>query len=110
MNNKFPIYRDAYALVVAIKQVVQRFGRYHKYTLGSELQHNVYLLLEYIVFAINSKTKRLDWINQAHLNSEHLKIKIQLAKILNLYSPSTWTANCNNTLKQRQIAQIFITN
>jgi len=85
MNNKFPIYRDAYTLVVAIEQVVHKFGRYHKYTLGSELRHNAYLLLEYITFAINNKTQRLEWINKAHLNSERLKIKIQLAKTLNLY-------------------------
>jgi len=53
--------------------------------------------------------------NKFPISSEHLKIKVQLTKIFNLYlslSPDLnddWTANFSNPLKQRQISQIFIT-
>ena len=33
-----PIYRQAMQLVVHLEQVVKKFSRYNKYTLGSELR------------------------------------------------------------------------
>ena len=80
MKKSFPIYRDAYALVVQIEQVVRNFDRYHKYTIGSEMRAAAYQLLEQITHAINNKAARINWVMKAHLSSEALKIKIQIAK------------------------------
>ncbi|MCK4492528.1 MAG: four helix bundle protein [Methylococcales bacterium] len=86
MNKKFPIWRDAEALVLAIEQAVRLFARYHKYTLGQELRVAAYALLETITHAINQQKTRQQWLDKAHYQSEALKIKIYLSKSLNLYA------------------------
>jgi len=86
MNKKFPIWRDAETLVVAIEQAVRLFARYHKYTLGQELRKEAYALLEAITHAVNQQDARIAWLAKAHKHSESLKVKIQLSKTLNLYA------------------------
>lgn len=79
-QNRFPIFRDATALVIAIENAVKNFPRYHKYTLGSEMRKNAYDLLTAITYSINDKSSRRQTIKKAHQFSEILKIKIHLAK------------------------------
>ncbi len=86
MYQKFPIWRDAEDLVLAIEQAVRTAPRYHKYTLGTEMRQTAYRLLTAIGQAIQNVAARIDLLAQAHALSEVLKIKIQLAKKLNLYA------------------------
>ena len=79
-KNRFPIYRDASALVIEIEQAVRQFPRYHQYTLGSEMRKTAYDLLIAITHSINNKDSRLKTIKKAHNFSEALKIKIHIAK------------------------------
>jgi hypothetical protein len=46
-----PIWRDANALLLAIEQAVQRFPRYHKYTLGSDLRRQAMGICRLVVRA-----------------------------------------------------------
>ncbi len=90
MNKKFPIYRDANQLIIDTELTVRQFPRYHKYTLGSEMRSSAYTILENISLAINQPISMIkdkkDLIQQAHRETEKFKIKIQLAKSLNLYT------------------------
>jgi hypothetical protein len=52
-----PIYREAYDLTVHIEKIVQNFGRYHKYTLGTDLRNKCRLILEKIVETNNDENK-----------------------------------------------------
>ena len=79
-HNRFPIYRDATALVVEIENIVKQFPKYHKYTLGSEMRKTAYDLLIAITYSINNINARKQSVKKAHNLSEVLKIKIHLAK------------------------------
>ncbi len=79
-QNKFPIYRNATRLVIAIEECVKKFPRYHKYTVGSEMRKNTYDVLTAITYSINNTQTRIQSIKKAHDFSEVLKIKIHLAK------------------------------
>lgn len=46
-----PIYKQAYDLCLYIEQVVGGFGRYHKYTIGSDLRETARRVLKLIVGA-----------------------------------------------------------
>ncbi len=129
-KNKFPIYRDATQLVVAIEKAVKVFPRYHKYTLGSEMRKTAYDLLIAISYAINNVNSRKSSIKKAHQFSEVLKIKIGLANItqvqhhikhLNTYLKQLQNnaqayifvseqGYVHNRLKQRKLRQLFIPN
>ncbi len=39
MPHIFPIYKQAMMVVLHFEQIVARFSRYHKYSLGSELRN-----------------------------------------------------------------------
>jgi hypothetical protein len=50
-----PIYREAYDLTVHIvEKIVRNFSRYHKYTLGTDLQNKTRAVLEKIIEANNT--------------------------------------------------------
>ena len=53
-----PIFREAYDLSVHIEKIVRNFGRYHKYTLGTDLRNKSRCILGKIVDANNSRKRR----------------------------------------------------
>jgi len=89
MNKKFPIYRDASQLVIETEIAVKQFSRYHKYTLGSEMRVTAYNILEHISLAINQpkslSSDKKELIIKAHRDTEKFKIKIQIARSLNIF-------------------------
>ena len=40
-SEHLPIYKRSYDLCLYLEQVVQKFSRYHKYTLGADLREGV---------------------------------------------------------------------
>ncbi len=52
-----PIFREAYDLAVHIEKIVRNFGRYHKYTLGTDLRNKSREILEKIVKANNARDR-----------------------------------------------------
>jgi len=51
-----PIYRDCRRLLVHTEAVVQRFSRYHKYTVGTDLRENRGQTTVFLVFLLFSQT------------------------------------------------------
>ncbi len=52
-----PIYRAAFDLAVHIEKIVRHFGRYHKYSLGTELREKSRRIFERIIEANNSQNR-----------------------------------------------------
>ena len=52
-----PIYRDAMRLAVHIENTVRGFGRYHKYTLGSDLRNGAHKIVELVAKANGSRDR-----------------------------------------------------
>lgn len=57
-KGKPPIQRTAELFCLTLEQLVARFPRYHKYTLGSELRKNAIKLMQCIQRALHRRNKR----------------------------------------------------
>lgn len=73
-----PIYRQAMLLVVHLEQVVRKFSRYNKYTLGSELRTQAYEVIALIIKA-NGEHNRLPLLVDLRDGIERLKTTVRIA-------------------------------
>ncbi len=72
-----PIFREAYDLTVHIEKIVRNFGRYHKYTLGTDLRNKSRTILEKIMEANNAEDRLPCLLGLRH-ELESLKIMARL--------------------------------
>lgn len=72
-----PIFREAYDLAVHIEKIVRNFGRYHKYTLGTDLRNKSREILEKIVKANNARD-RASHLLELREELEALKVTARL--------------------------------
>ena len=57
-SEHLPIYRASYDLCLYIKQLVQKFSRYHKYAIGAEVRETARRVLTLVVRANSRRDKR----------------------------------------------------
>ena len=74
-----PIFRDAYALTLAMYSVTESMPRASKYSLGLDMRRLSGELVDGIVMLNRLATDRSQLFEQAYLNLERLKIHIRLA-------------------------------
>ena len=72
-----PIYRAAFELAVHVEKIVRNFGRYHKYSLGTELRERSRRVLERIMEA-NQSRERAALLGKLRLELEQLKLLARL--------------------------------
>ncbi len=84
--NRYPIWRDANRLLVAIEMAVRGFPRYHKYTIGDEMRRHAMRLCQTIHRAYSRKKSKLRLIQQAAELIDDLKVQIQLAREIRAFS------------------------
>jgi len=80
-----PVYKDCYDLTVQVLGSVRRFPRVFKYTLGEQIQNNLYSLLS-MVIRINSAIHKKELLAEAVLETELIQTQIRLAKDLNCFA------------------------
>jgi len=74
-----PIYRQAMQLAVHLEQVVRKFSRYNKYTLGSELREQAHGIVGNIIKA-NNEQGRLEALVELRDSIERLKTTVRIAQ------------------------------
>jgi hypothetical protein len=82
---QLPIWRHANQLLLYTEQVVRRFSRYHKYTIGSELRRLTSRICQTIHRAVSRKNSFKLLIQLSELIDD-LKFQIQLAKELTAFA------------------------
>jgi hypothetical protein len=80
-----PIYRASYDLCLYLEQVVHRFSRYHKYTLGTDLRDAARRALKLVVRA-NSQRDRVATLLALREEFEELKVLLRPGQDLKVFS------------------------
>jgi len=80
-----PIWRDANRLLVAVEQVVRKFSRYHKYTLGTEMRRKAMHICQQIIRIYHAGSRPVPMLQRLLTLIEDCKLQIQLAKELKAF-------------------------
>ena len=75
-----PIYRDARRLLLHTEQVVQRFSRYHKYTVGADLRTQAMRLMRGVHRAVYDKPNQARHVQDLVWQVDDYKITLQLGQ------------------------------
>lgn len=73
-----PIFRAAFDLALHLEKIVQNFGRYHKYTLGTELRDRSRAVLERVIAANTADAGRQEQLLKLRAELEQLKVLVRL--------------------------------
>lgn len=84
-QQRYPIWRDAQQLLLAIEQAVRGFSRYHKYSVGAQLRASAMRLCQAIHRAMSRRSSRLKLVQQVAELLDDLKFQIQLARELRAF-------------------------
>jgi len=74
-----PIYRDCRRLLLHTEEVVRRFSRYHKYTVGTDLRQQAMVLMRSVHQAVYDKTHQLRHVQALVWRVDDYKLTLQLA-------------------------------
>lgn len=78
------VFKDFYQLTLTIIATIREFPKMYKYTLGSAIQNNIYLILQNIVLSNSTiAAKRSVILLETITQVELLQIQIRLCKDLN---------------------------
>ncbi len=81
-----PIISLAERIVVQMEIAVQRFARYHKYTLGTDLRKQSLEVYRLAHRAWRDKSQQIQWLTQLVWAVDELKLSMQLAQQLNVFA------------------------
>jgi hypothetical protein len=74
-----PIYRDCRRLLLHTEACVQRFSRYHKYTVGADLRQQAMALMRGVHVAVYDKTNQSRHVHALVWRVDDYKLTLQLA-------------------------------
>ena len=74
-----PIYRDCRSLLLHTEQVVRRFSRYHKYTVGTDLRQNAMTLMRGVHQAVYDRPNQARHVQALIWQVDNYKLTLQLA-------------------------------
>ena len=92
-TSHLPLWRDGQRMLVWVEQVVRRFARYHKYTVGTQLRTQALTVCRLVLRAqAVDAHARLEVVNELHLAAEELKLLLQLGKQSNTTGKASYLA------------------
>jgi len=74
-----PIYRDCRRLLVHTEALVQRFSRYHKYTVGTDLRQQAMALMRGVHLAVYDRPNQPHHVQALVWLADDYKLTLQLA-------------------------------
>jgi hypothetical protein len=74
-----PIYKKAMELSVYIHNLVHKFSRYNKYTIGTDMRQETYDIIK-IIIRVNSEKNKLPLLKELIIHCEMIKNMLILAK------------------------------
>lgn len=81
-----PIVKLAESLVVQVYQAVRGFHRYHKYTIGTELQKAAMCVLEYAHRTWRERDHQVVWTRRLVIAIDTLKLRMQIGSRLRAFA------------------------
>jgi hypothetical protein len=81
-----PVYRDIKRLVKLVEEAVCRFGRYYKYTLGTDLRQQAMKLMRLVHRAWRDKAHQLTHLQNLLWVLDDFRLTLQLAKELAVFN------------------------
>ena len=82
-----PIYRDCRRLLLHTEEVVRRFSRYHKYTVGTDLRQNAMALMRAVHQAVYDRAHQAQLVQALVWRVDDYKLTLQLAIELGAFAP-----------------------
>lgn len=82
--DNLPLYKTSYDLLLQVFEVVKKFEKQYKYTLGDKIKNEVVDLITSIYRANSSFDERLQNIKKARQQVEVLKLYMRLSKDLKI--------------------------
>ncbi len=79
LYENLPVFKAALDLAVYFEKIVQHFGRYHKYTIGTDLR-NLSRKILILIAKANTKRERKESLEETLEKLRELKITIKLCK------------------------------
>lgn len=83
-----PIYRDCRRLLLHTEQMVMRFARYHKYTVGTELRQRAFGLMQQVNKAVHDKPRQGEHVQALVWQVDDYKLCLQLAMDVGAFAHS----------------------
>jgi hypothetical protein len=81
-----PIYRDCRRLLLHTEEVVRRFSRYHKYTVGTDLRQQAMALMRGVHVAVYDRPNQPRHVQALVWQVDNYKLTLQLAIELGAFS------------------------
>lgn len=80
--DNLPLYKSSYDFLLLIFQLCKNFTKEYKYTIGDDLKKEILSLVKNIYHANGDQKKRIDYIEQAQVNMETIRLYVRLLKDL----------------------------
>lgn len=81
-----PIVRTANRLLVVTEEVVRRFSRYHKYTVGTDMRRQAMQLSRLANRAWRDKTNQVEHVGRLVWACDEFKLTLQLVKTIKTFA------------------------
>ena len=81
LHSELPVYKASYDLLLEIFQFTKEFSKEYKYTVGESLKNETIELLT-LIFRANSRTDKLQVLQEARERIEVIRLFIRLMKDL----------------------------
>ncbi len=79
-----PIYRDCRRLLVLTEDMVRRFSRYHKYTVGTDLRQSA--IMRTVNQAVHDKPRQAQYVQALVWRVDDFKLTLQLGMDVGLFA------------------------
>ena len=81
-----PIYRDCRRLLVHTEDMVRRFSRYHKYTVGTDLRQAAMAIMRTVNQAVHDKARQAQHVQNLVWRVDDYKLTLQLSMDLGVFA------------------------
>lgn len=83
-----PIYRDCRRLLVLTEDLVRRFSRYHKYTVGTDLRQSAMRVMRTVNLAVHDKAQQMRHVQALVWQIDDYKLTLQLSMDVGVFAQS----------------------
>ncbi len=80
--DNLPLYKASYDLLLLVFLLCKNFTKEYKYTIGDDLKKEILSLVKNIYHANGDQKKRIEYIQQAQVDMETIRLYIRLLKDL----------------------------
>lgn len=81
-----PIYRDCRRLLVHTEDMVRRFSRYHKYTVGTDLRQSAMAIMRTVNQAVHDKPRQAQHVQALVWQVDDFKLTLQLSMDVGVFA------------------------